>query len=122
MATKKNEEIMEANGTGIVINVYGEDGEIVKTSEAVPLKLKFKTVRKIMQLLNIDTLDDTNQLLAAVYNAWGELIVILNQCFPDMTDEDWDDVDMTDLLPALLGIISYSFGELLTVPKDPTKN
>lgn len=103
----------------IKLNVYDEKNNIVKTSTAEVIELKFGPIRKLMKLLNVDDINDTAQLLKAVYCAWDELTKILNKCFPDMTDEDWDNVKLQELIPALVAILKYSFSEMLTIPTDP---
>ena len=103
----------------IKLNVYDEKNNIVKTSTAEVIELKFGPIRKLMKLLNVDDINDTAQLLTAVYGAWDELTKILNKCFPDMTDEDWDNVKLQELIPALVAILKYSFSEMLTIPTDP---
>ena len=103
----------------IKINVYDEENKVVKTSTAEVIELKFGPIRRLMKLLNVDDINDTAQLLKAVYGAWDELTKILSKCFPDMTDEDWDNVKLSELIPALIAILKYSFSEMLTIPTDP---
>ena len=103
----------------IKINVYDEENKVVKTSTAEVIELKFGPIRRLMKLLNVDDINDTAQLLKAVYGAWDELTKILSKCFPDMTDEDWDNVKLSELIPALIAILQYSFSEMLTIPTDP---
>lgn len=100
------------------LNVYDKDNNIVKTCEAVDADLKFGAIRSIMKLLNIDDIDDTAQLLKTVYSAWEQLTAILSQCFPDMAEEDWDNVKLEELIPVIVGILRTSFGKILTIPSD----
>lgn len=101
------------------INVYDESGKVVKTCSAEMIDLEFGTVRSIMEILNIESVADTGELLHTVYGAWDQLVKILNRCFPDMVYEDWDHVKLKELMPVIVGILKYSFGEILTIPKDP---
>lgn len=101
-----------------VLNVYDKENNIVKTCEAVDASLKFGAIRSIMELLNIDDIDDTAQLLKTVYSAWEQLTAILSQCFPEMEEEDWDNVKLEELIPVIVGILRTSFGKILTIPSD----
>ena len=101
------------------INVYDKKGKVVKTAEAQSADLTFGAIRKIMELLNIESVGSTTQLLATVYGAWDELVKVLSQCFPDMERDDWENVKMKELMPVVIGIIKHSFAEILTIPKDP---
>lgn len=104
------------------LNVYDENNEVVKTVEATDLTIKFGTIRSLMKLLNIDDIDDTANLLKVVYDAWEELTKILNQCFPDMEENDWDNVRLDELVPTVINILKGSFSSILTIPNNNTKN
>lgn len=101
------------------IKVYDENGKVKKACTAEMIDLEFGTVRSIMEILNVESLEDTGALLHTVYSAWDQLVKILNRCFPDMAYEDWDHVKLKELMPVIIGILKYSFGEILTIPKDP---
>ena len=107
-----------ANKKVFTINVYDKENNLVKTCEAVDAELTFGAIRSIMKLLNIDDIDDTAQLLKVVYSAWEQLTAILSQCFPDMEEEDWDNVKLEELIPVIVGILRTSFGKILTIPND----
>ena len=102
----------------MIINVYDDEGNITKTCEAVAVKLKFGAIRSLMELLNIETIEDTTGLLKTLYSAWEELTKILNRCFPDMEYEDWDNVELNELIPVMVDILKYSFDEILSIPND----
>lgn len=107
-----------ANETKITLNVYDDEGKVIKTCEAVAATFKFGAIRSLMELLNVENIEDTGALLKTVYSAWNELTKILNKCFPNMEYEDWDNVDLKELIPATMDILKYSFGEILTIPKN----
>lgn len=102
----------------MVLNVYDENGEIIKTVEGNNIDIEFGHIRSIMQLLDIDNVDDTWGLLQVVYSAWDKLTEILSQCFPEMEDEDWEHVKVKELTPELIQIIRDSFSEILTIPTE----
>ena len=102
----------------VTLNVYNDQDEIIKTVSAEPVKFKFGAIRSLMELLQIEDTATTADLLKTVYNAWNELTKILNKCFPEMNNEDWDNVELNELIPATLSILRYSFDELLTIPRD----
>jgi hypothetical protein len=104
------------------INVYDDENNVIKTSEAKLVDLKFGVIRKLMKLLNVDNIDNTVELLKTVYGAWEQITNILNNCFPDMTDDDWDNVKASELLPVFVMILKYSFTQMLTIPTDKEKN
>lgn len=101
------------------LNVYDDNDNIVKTCEAQAVDLKFGTIRSLMKLLNVEDIQDTAALLKTVYGAWEQLTKILNSCFPEMEDEDWDNVKLTELMPILVEIMKSAFTEILKIPNDP---
>ena len=102
----------------LILNVYDDDNNVVKTSKAELMELKFGSIRSLMKLLNIEDINDTAQLLKTVYSAWEQITKVLNGCFPDMTDEDWDNVKVSELIPTLMSIFKYSFSQMMTIPND----
>lgn len=102
----------------LTINVYDDEGNVIKTCEAVSVKLKFGAIRSLMELLNVENIENSTELLKTIYSAWEELITILNKCFPDMEYEDWDNVELNELIPVTVDILKYSFGEILNIPRD----
>lgn len=101
------------------LNVYDEKGEIKKTCEARTVDLEFGTIRALMKVLNVDKMNDSAELLSILYGAWEQVIEVLNKCFPDMEQEDWEHVKVKELLPIVLSILKTSFAEILSIPKDP---
>lgn len=101
------------------INVRNKTGEIVKTCEAKKTDLSFGMIRSLVELLQIEDATDTNQILKAVLKAWDSLVIILSEAFPDMEDDDWNNVPLKEVVPVVIDILKYSFAELLQIP---TKN
>ena len=102
----------------ITIKIYNEKGEVTKEASAKPLDLRFGSVRKIMEILNIETAGDTYDLLKTVYNAWDEVTGVLGECYPEITPEEWDNVRMKELLPAIVGIVKAALAEIVKIPTD----
>ena len=103
----------------LILNVYDDEDKVVKTSKAEIIDLKFGSIRRrLMKLLNIDDMNNTAELFKTVYSAWDQITRVLNSCFPDMTDDDWDNVKVSELMPVLISILKYSFTKILDIPTD----
>lgn len=100
------------------LNVYDKKGKITKTCTAQMVDLEFGTIRGIMEVLNVEDIEDTAQLLKTVYGAWDKVTEVLSQCFPDMKHDDWEHVKIRELLPMVVNIMRYSFAEIMTIPKE----
>lgn len=106
----------------IVLNVYDDEDNIIKTVRAEVVELKFGTIRRLMRLLEVDDIDNTAELFKIVYGAWEQLTSILNKCFPEMTDEDWDNVKVSEIIPVIVQILKHSSAKMLSIPKENSKN
>lgn len=100
------------------INVYDKDDNIVKTCTAKATSLKFGVVRSLMNVLKVDENISTADILTQIMELWDDITEILSKCFPDMTDEDWDNVKVDELIPVLLNTLKISFAKMLTIPSD----
>lgn len=100
------------------LNVYDDNDEIIKTVKAQIVELRFGTVRSLMELLKVDSIDDTGELLKTVYTAWDRITKILQKVFPDMEENDWENIKLTELIPVIILILKNSFMQILTIPTD----
>lgn len=101
------------------VNVYDKSGNVVKVAEASPVDLEFGAIRAIMELLNVDSIENTAKLMRTVYDAWDQFVDVLGLCFPSMEYDDWNHVKLKELIPTVMDILKYTFAEILTIPKDP---
>ena len=102
----------------LVINVYDDNDNIIKTSEAQVVDFRFGTIRRLMEVLKVDDINDTAELLKTLYKAWNQITNILEKAFPDMHDDDWDNVKLSELLPVLMVIMKSSFIQMMAIPTD----
>ena len=107
-----------SNNNTIKLNVYDENDKVIKTATAKMVKIKFGTIRAIMKLVKVESLDNTKELLQTVSDVWDKLIEILSKCFPDMTEEDWEYVDVMELIRVVMAIIRFSSKKIEEVPID----
>lgn len=109
---------MAKKDENLTLNIYDNKGKVIKTVDAQLVQLKFKTVRTIMEILNIESVDNTVDLLKTLYAAWDEIKEILVEIFPDATLEELDNTNLNELLPLVVSIVKYSFAEVLTIPTN----
>lgn len=91
------------------ITIYDKKGRATRTVEAEPVRLKFGTVRKLIALL--DTEGETIPMQRIV-DAWDEVTGILAECFPDITEEELDAIEISEVVPVLIQIISSAMEEM----------
>lgn len=101
------------------INIYDKTGkEVVKTYEAHAVDLMFGTVRNIFNLLKIDKVENDVQLAKTILGAWDEVLNILSNIFPEITDEEWDCVKVKELVPVVIGIVKDTFSAIGKIPTE----
>lgn len=102
----------------MTLNVYDDQGNITKTCEAEIVDIKFGTVRALMNLLKVEDDVDVAVLLKTVFEAWDKITELLNRCFPEMTYEDWDNVDISEVVPLIVDIAKMAFTKMLDIPVE----
>lgn len=100
------------------ITVYDDNDNVIKECQANTIDVKFGQVAAIMELLNVEEVEDTVALLKMVGAAWKQLTKILAKVFPEMEDEDWENVRIAELLPVLVLILRDSFMQMAKIPKS----
>jgi hypothetical protein len=100
------------------INVYDDKDEIKKTVESRFVDIRFGTIKKLLAVLEIDQIDDTSELLRILYGSWKAVTDVLTKVFPEMKEEDWDGVKLSELLPVVVAILKGSFAQILTIPNE----
>lgn len=103
----------------LILKIYDDNGNVVKSHESTTYDLMFGTVMKLMELLKIEDMDNQMEMLKTIYDAWDELKVVLSGVFPGVTDEDWTHVKVKELLPIVIDIAKFSVTELFDIPTDP---
>lgn len=109
---------MKKASNSLELNIYNKKGEVTKTAKAQTVDIEFGTIRKLMELVRIDNIEDTAELLNVIWGAWDEITNILGECFPDMEQGDWDHVKVKELIPLVVQIFRFAFAEMLTIPQE----
>lgn len=104
----------------IKLTIYNEDMETVKKEcTANMVKVPFGLIRKLMNLFKVENLQDTTQILEIIMTSWEDVTKLLWRIFPDVTEEEWDYVDTSELMRVILSLIKYVFAEMVKIPTDP---
>ena len=109
---------MAKNSEKITINIYDDDDNVVKVVEARLISLRFGVVRSLMEILNIENVDSTVDLLKTIYGAWDEVKNILTKIFPDVELDELDNTHIDELVPVVLRVVRDSFNVISTIPVD----
>jgi hypothetical protein len=103
----------------LILKIYDDNGKnIVKTYESTTYDLMFGTVKRLMELLKIEDIDNQVEMLKTIYDAWEEIKTVLAGVFPDVQPDEWEHVKVKELLPLIVDIAKFSVQEIFIIPKE----
>lgn len=101
----------------ITLSVYEDDmKKVKKTCLASNTKIPFGVVRKLMKLFSVESLEDSTEIIQVVTNSFDEVINVLHNIFPQIEEDEWDNVDITELVEVIYKIIKHSFLKIMEIP------
>ena len=96
------------------LNVYKNQREIEKTYEVDAYDIMYGTVEDIFEILDqVGDMRSDMQLLAVIQKNRTKLNALLQDVFPELTDEELRRIKLKELLPFFLDLFDYvknSFG------------
>ena len=103
----------------LTLNIYDDTGKLTRVAEGDVPHIKFGVIRSLMEVLNISDTTTSIELLEKVYGAWDKLTDLLGMIFPDVTQDEWDNVDVSELISLLFIIFKACIIKMNTIPTDP---
>ena len=90
----------------ISINIYDKDDKrkIAKTYTADGYDLMLGTVEDFMKIIDVDKLSDNIEVAKMISKGFGQLKPLLKDVFPELTDEDFKNVKVNDLVRTIIQI------------------
>ena len=103
----------------ITLHIYDKSGKnLVKMYEAESFELPFGVVRKLMAILKIEDMNNQGELLKVLAGAWDEVINVLNNVFPECTEEEWDTVKTKEVLRVVVEIAKEAVSDVFIIPTE----
>ncbi len=101
------------------ITVYENNmKDIKKVLEAEDAKIPFGLARRVVGLFNEEKLNDTGYVMETVTKSWDDLVQLLGRIFPDATEEDWDTVDLAEMVQVVKDFLLLKLKKLIGIPVD----
>lgn len=88
----------------ITLNIYGKNKQIIKTLEADGYDLMMGTVEDFISIIDLDKANDPIAVARMLGAGYEQIKPLLRDIFPDMTDEDFRGVRLTDLVGTAMQI------------------
>lgn len=103
----------------VILKVYESDFKTVKKEVvAEPGKIPFGIVRKLIKVLKTEDTKNTADMLNIVIGMWDDVTKVLLNVFPEMEEEDWDNVDTKEVVEVLWKMVKHYFKGLLNIPTE----
>ncbi|RHV80438.1 hypothetical protein DXB01_04610 [Clostridium sp. OF10-22XD] len=101
------------------ITVYENNmKDVKKVLEAEDAKIPFGLARRVVGLFNEEKLNDTGYVMETVTKSWDDLVQLLGRIFPDATEEDWDTVDLAEMVQVVKDFLLLKLKKLIGIPVD----
>lgn len=104
------------------LNIYNELDEVVKTYKRNSYALKMRQLKDIITTLQLDKLakcftsKDVNSntemievISKMVANSWGKVQNLMLDVFPDMTEEEYLDTTVNEVVQVIINLGKYAF-------------
>lgn len=98
------------------LKIYDEKGKLKRVAEAEAVDFELGIVRKLFALFKIDEVESNVDILMTVSKSWDSVVDLFGKCFPDVTDEEWDHVKVTDIVPLLIEIFRDLLAQMAVIP------
>lgn len=103
----------------ITLHIYDKSGKnLVKMYEAQPYELPFGTIRTLMGIIKVEDMSNQGELIKVIASAWNEVIDVLNNVFPDCTEDEWNMVKTKEVLRVIIGIAKFAISDIFVIPTE----
>ncbi|MCI7304110.1 MAG: hypothetical protein SOR93_11010 [Clostridiales Family XIII bacterium] len=100
------------------LDIKNNAGEVVKTFETDTVTIKYGIIRDFVKIIDMDKLDDDMAVFGMLTEAFEPFEKLLKSIFPDLTDEDLDNIDVVDLVPLFQELLVYIMRKIKGLPKS----
>lgn len=112
------------------LNVYGDDGEVVKTYTSHEFDLMTGTCEDILKAVDIDkimaSMNDSNELgkeiIRVVLTGYSKFRPFIFRAFKGLTEEEFEHTKMKEVGQIITAIVIYTINELFSILGTPRKD
>lgn len=112
------------------LNVYGDDGEVVKTYTSYEFDLMTGTCEDILKAVDIDkimaSMNDSNELgkeiIRVVLTGYSKFRPFIFRAFKGLTEEEFEHTKMKEVGQIITAIVIYTINELFSILGTPRKD
>lgn len=90
----------------ITLKIYSKEdkNKVEKTHQAEGYDLMLGTVEDFMNIIDIDKLQDRNEVTKMVMKGYQQLKPLIKDIFPDLTDEEYRRIKISDLIVTIIQV------------------
>lgn len=98
------------------LNIY-QRNELKKTYTAEGYFLTVGTMEDVLGVLDFEKMEDEKEVAKMIVKACTRLKPIVYDIFPDLTDEDYRLIRLSDLIPLFIQVCRDIIGAVKSVPR-----
>ena len=91
------------------LTIYDNAGNAVRTVTALAIRIRFGTIRKLIAIIDPEA---EGEVMNRIISAWDEVENILRECFPDLSQDEIDGLELAEVVQALVGIIQGAMEQM----------
>lgn len=112
------------------LNIYGDEGEVVKTYTSHEFDLMTGTCEDILKAVDIDkimaSMNDSNELgkeiIRVVLTGYSKFRPFMFKAFKGLTEEEFEHTKMKEVGQIITAIVIYTINELFSILGTPRKD
>lgn len=112
------------------LNIYGDEGEVVKTYTSHEFDLMTGTCEDILKAVDIDkimaSMNDSNELgkeiIRVVLTGYSKFRPFIFRAFKGLTEEEFEHTKMKEVGQIITAIVIYTINELFSILGTPRKD
>lgn len=112
------------------LNIYGDEGEVVKTYTSHEFDLMTGTCEDILKAVDIDkimaSMNDSNELgkeiIRVVLTGYSKFRPFIFRAFKGLTEEEFEHTKMKEVGQIITSIVIYTINELFSILGTPRKD
>lgn len=78
--------------------------------------ISFGTVRKFVKIFKVDDMKNGTEIFETIVDAFDEVTCVLSRIFPDVKEDEWNRVDVNELVPLVIDIAKFIFRGMFKIP------
>lgn len=102
------------------LNIRDEKGTVIKAYETEEVRIPYKIIRRFVKIIDLDKIQGGDEIGIAgmVLQCMEPFENLVKSIFPDLTDDELDQVDIMDFVPLFKELLQFVVDKVNSLPKE----